>query len=355
MDKEKRTIILHSSTGLQDNIFAPNARDGCNEPQICLRNKLHEYGWHLRTADDVSLLNCAWVIFYDAMSVIPYAGWRGIARKFRAKFRRHPLIRPLYEECIAAGMADKMVLILNEPPAVSPENWSPALHDRFKVIFTWNDELVDNRKYFKFFFPQPTSFPETPSVPFEKRRLLVNISMNKKSRHPHELYSKRKKSIEYFEQFHLAEFSLYGVGWNRSAGIGEKLCPWMVKRYKSYAGEIKRKADVLPFYRFSLCYENIDNSPGWISEKIFDSMRCGCVPIYLGAPNVEQFIDRDAFIDRRHFASDPELAKYLLSVTRQRFDGYLSAMDAFLKSKRFAQFLGSTYADTIIRVLGIEK
>lgn len=34
-------------------------------------------------------------------------------------------------------------------------------------------------------------------------------------------------------------------------------------------------------FRFNICAENMD-APGYCTEKIFDSLRCGCIPIYAG-------------------------------------------------------------------------
>ena len=34
-----------------------------------------------------------------------------------------------------------------EPESVIPENFFLKFHKNFKYIFTWNDELIDNKKY----------------------------------------------------------------------------------------------------------------------------------------------------------------------------------------------------------------
>ena len=111
------------------------------------------------------------------------------------------------------------------------------------------------------------------------------------------------------------------------------------------------KWDVLPQYRFSLCYENIHDEPGWVTEKIFDCMRAGCVPIYWGTPNITDYVDADAFIDRRRFNSDSELEAYLLSITEKEYERFQEAMQDYLASGRFAKFLPPAFADTIIGAL----
>ena len=64
-----------------------------------------------------------------------------------------------------------------------------------------------------------------------------------------------------------------------------------------------RKTDYLSRYCLNICPENTD-APGYVTEKIFESISCGCVPIYWGSgqrpePNV---LNLDAIImwDREH-------------------------------------------------------
>ena len=42
-----------------------------------------------------------------------------------------------------------MYLITWEPFIIKPDNWNLENHKYFRKIFTWNDKLVDNEKYFK--------------------------------------------------------------------------------------------------------------------------------------------------------------------------------------------------------------
>ena len=346
-----RTILIHCLTGDNNRMFDPHERDGYNDPAIYLRERFQQLGYSLKTADDNPLDGCDWVFFSDAISVKPYSGWRGLARKLKARLQGRPLARDLYGECLRAGMAQRMALFLWEAPAVSPANWNPELHKSFPVIFTWHDQYVDGRKFIKIHWPQTRQFPSVPKITFKDRKLLVNISMNKFSHHPRELYSTRRISIRYFERNQPGNFDLYGIGWDRPSRFFERVFPWMQKTYPSYRGTVKNKWDVLPRYRFSLCYENIRDEPGWVTEKIFDCMRAGCVPIYWGAANITDYVDADAFIDRRRFKSDAELESCLLGITEQQYERFQGAIQDYLRSERFAKFLPPAYADTIIHAL----
>lgn len=294
------------------------------------------------------------MLFFEgalSISVKTYSGWRGWARKLKTQLQGKALARDLYDECLRTGMEQRMALFLWEGPAVIPENWNPELHKLFPIIFTWNDKYIDRSKFIKIHWPQTRQFPDIPKIPFGDRKLLVNISMNKFSRHPLELYSARRASIRHFERTQPDNFDLYGMGWNRPTNLREKVLPFLRQHFSSYRGTVQNKWDVLPRYRFSLCYENMREEPGYVTEKIFDCMRARCVPIYWGAPNITDYVDAEAFIDRRPFRSDVELEAYLLNITEQEYERFQDAMQDYLRSERFAKFLPPAYADTIIHAL----
>lgn len=344
-------VLIYAPFLPNDWLFNKEARDSYFEPWIYLRERMQDLGYQLETFNNQSLEDCAWVLFFDATSVNPYLGIRGLAKKIKCKLTGKSLVPNLYDECVHAGMSQRMALFLWEASAISPENWNPELHKLFPRIFTWHDKYVDGKKFIKIYWPQTSQFPSIPKISFGDRKLLVNISMNKSASHPRELYSARRASISYFERTQPNNFDLYGMGWNRPAHWGERLLPFLQPRYASYRGTVQNKWDVLPHYRFSLCYENISGEPGWVTEKIFDCMRARCVPIYWGAPNITDYVDAEAFVDRRRFKSDAELAAYLLSITEQEYERFQTAMQAYLQSERFTKFLPPAYADTIIQTL----
>lgn len=346
-----KTILIHSPVGNNNRMFDTNERDGYNDPAIYLRDRFYQLGYSLKTADDNALDNCEWVLFYDEISLRSYSRFRVLARKLKAILLGRPIFRDVYNDCIKAGMKNRMALFLWEGPAIIPANWDPELHKLFPIIFTWHDSYVDGNKFIKIHWPQTRQFPCIPNISFLDKKLLINISINKFSRHPRELYSARRAAIRYFEQNQPNNIDLYGVGWNRPVNILEKILPITRQIYPSYRGTVKNKWDVLPHYRFSLCYENIHDEPGYVTEKIFDCIRAGCVPIYWGAPNITDYVDADAFIDRRRFNSDSELEAYLLSITEKEYERFQEAMQDYLASVRFAKFLPPAFADTIIGAL----
>ena len=71
-------------------------------------------------------------------------------------------------------------------------------------------------------------------------------------------------------------------------------------------------------------------------------MFAGCIPIYLGCPNISNEIDPDTFIDKRDFSSYKELYKYLKSMSIKE---YLFKINKIINF--YDKYLKSTYYDHI--------
>ncbi len=219
---------------------------------------------------------------------------------------------------------EKLVLFMWEPKTVLRQMYDPKVQSCFSKIYTWNDALVDGTTYFKFCYP--VLCPMLSNIPsFEEKKLCTLVASNLESDVENELYSERKKVISYFEQAGEEGFEFYGRKWDPTS-------------YKSYRGSIAYKLDVIKNYRFSICYENTQGTPGYISEKIFDCFAAGCIPIYWGASNIENFIPKNCFIDRRDFKSMEELHDFMNSMTKNEYEGYLLRIQCFLQSEAAQKF-----------------
>ncbi len=206
--------ILFEFPGLgEGRLFDPDARDLVTEPFIYLRQRLRELGYYLFTADDLAVEDAAQVWFWD----VPRSVSTGL-RSMLGSIRRRPAppARDLLRECVQTGN-DRLVLFIGEPEVVRPDNWDRSRHRPFSRVLTWSDDIVDGARYRKFRYPQPSTYPRLDPPPFRKQGLLVNISSNKSSGHPKELYSARRETIRYFEQAYPSEFALFGTGWDRPA------------------------------------------------------------------------------------------------------------------------------------------
>jgi hypothetical protein len=252
----------------------------------------------------------------------------------------------------------KMFLKISEWDAIHRGNDDLARHKDFLKIFTYQDDLVDNIRYFKLNYPFVYREPIPKDLTAQKK-LCVMISGNKRFRHPYELYSKRIEAIRWFEKHHPLDFDLYGIGWDASPSLMHY--PLMVKAmnhipvlgtmmggtFPSYRGRVERKQDILIKYKFAICYENACNVNGWITEKIFDCFLCGCVPVYWGAPNVTEHIPAETFVDKRRFRTYEELYQFLNQMGEDRYMTYVKAIEDFLKNERVYPFSINYFVETL--------
>ncbi|RWL45876.1 MAG: alpha-1,3-fucosyltransferase [Mesorhizobium sp.] len=98
------------------------------------------------------------------------------------------------------------------------------------------------------------------------------------------------------------------------------------------------KLETIGRYRFCLALEN-SIAPDYVTEKMFDPLEAGTVPVYLGAPNAADFAPDNSFIDAASFSTPAELAAYLrhLIETPQAYAAYLAWRSNPLPEKLAAQ------------------
>jgi len=243
------------------------------------------------------------------------------------------LDRPPAKHYIFNGIARKdLALFMWEPPTVLPKMYKAEYQAPFGSIFTWDDDLVDNQRFFKFYYPAKAPMINE-LIPFEEKKLCTLIATNHTSKYPHELYSERRRVIAFFERKAKDEFDLYGKYWE--------------PELKTYGGPIGDKIDVLKHYRFSICFENTGDRNGYITEKIFDCFCAGVVPVYLGAPNITKYIPESCFIDMRKFSSYQKLYTFLKNMPEAVYDQYLEEIRAFLSSEMADRFTINSLIDSI--------
>ncbi|MCX6738902.1 MAG: hypothetical protein NT098_02485 [Candidatus Parcubacteria bacterium] len=246
----KKILLQVPSVHLSKNNVFKQDVNSQSEARIILKEDLKKIGYDFTTADSHSLNDCAWILYLDTLSLDGiYLQQDGIKARVRAllglRTPRPWPDRPLYQEALKAGLRDKMALILWECKAVNPQNYNPEIWEKFKYIFTWDDDLVDNKKFFKFYHPFSNKTSPQNIPPFSQKKLLVNMSGSKTSHEPNELYSARLKTIEYFTNKYPNDFDLYGGPWNVPRNRIQRTFPWLVKKYKSNRGESMDKIETL--------------------------------------------------------------------------------------------------------------
>lgn len=96
---------------------------------------------------------------------------------------------------------------------------------------------------------------------------------------------------------------IYGQGWGDTPTIDESRFPPDGRR-----SQIKH--DALASYRFNLCLENT-HVRGFVTEKLWEAIRAGCVPIYYGSSWLDEIFPSRAYVDLRDFEGIDGLLEYL--------------------------------------------
>lgn len=118
------------------------------------------------------------------------------------------------------------------------------------------------------------------------------------------------------------DFDLFGPGWTDEGPLPTRACA----KGKA-AGS---KLDFLGRYRFNIAFENCRNDCGYISEKIFDPLMAGTVPVYLGNRSIHKLVPQSAFVDARQFSSYQQLAAHLKAMPKAEWEAMRQAGEDYL-------------------------
>lgn len=239
---------------------------------------------------------------------------------------RHPIL----QQCKIPR--ERLFLCTSESTVTFPYLFDPILTKTFGTIFVLLDNYVDNKNYFKFYHMQARDALVKDIPDFNQKKLCLMMQTNPNPFiHPKELYSERRKIARFLPG---NEFDLFGNGWSGFPA------------WRGYF--LKDKLTILKNYKFYICYENTRDEPGYITERLFECFYGGCVPIYLGAPNVTDTIPKECFIDRRNFSSNAELYEYIKSIDRNSYHNYLEAARAFLNNEKTKEnYSPASFATTL--------
>jgi alpha(1,3/1,4) fucosyltransferase len=253
---------------------------------------------------------------------------------------------------------------LYEDPMVRPLNADPGALARYRLVFTWNEHLLGRPRTLRLDYPNDLGVRPVPG--WEGRELFaVMIASNKALRHPdpRSLHAQRVAVIRHFETQAPELFSLYGPGWHIPAvqpgawgRIAKRLNEWRARLvpgrpFPSWRGRVPTKAEVLDRARFCICFENSRGSPGYISEKIFDCLTSGCVPVYAGTSHATPPVPADCYIDADRFAHWGEMLDHLRSIDAARFAAFQGAMRSFLASDAARRFDNAHFCHTLVAAI----
>lgn len=132
------------------------------------------------------------------------------------------------------------------------------------------------------------------------------LSLKKNGRELDLINLRQKIALEGFET---GTIDIYGREWSQGIAIGES-------RENDWRSS---KIDTLQKYHFNLCFENT-NFDYYCTEKIWDSIRGKCLPIYYGKGNkIYEDFPRNSFLDYSDFKNPKELFLYINQIPVSEF------------------------------------
>lgn len=255
--------------------------------------------------------------------------------------------------------------LIMEPPIVAPELYEalPELTGLFEEVYVHNTigdgyslAGVDQAKLRQLFWPQPyLGVMEKYWSNTDRMNRIVVINGNHKPRtRTGELYSKRIRAMAALAD--AGAVDLFGRGWGRWWARSSLWLPYWLNRRKLmsiYRGACPSKYEILGRYRYCLCFENMEMT-GYVTEKIFDCLYAGTIPLYWGAPDIGSLIPPETYIDVRKFASWADLWKAVSHMSDTETNAMREAGREFLNSDDFLKYYDSLQ-DVVGKSIGLGR
>jgi len=266
----------------------------------------------------------------------------------------------------------KLVLIRIEPVAILPKQYRKSIEQKFGLIIDPGGVIKSNLQ--SSFVGWPYKFNINPSLPKvsdpkletvlnnniknnvfnydnwdERKNKLVLIAANKVSATLNSNYKLRRRIAK---QMSPHEIDVYGDLWNSSLrnrlshrlavgiySIRTGYFPNLValygslfSKYENYLGEIENKHLMIQKYKYSLV---IENSSDYCSEKLFDAILNGSIPIYIGPKNNQIYLPDNLYYSCN--GSVVEIRKIMNFHQEKTVNDMLDSMKNFLQSQNFRE------------------
>ena len=254
----------------------------------------------------------------------------------------------------------KRILFHIEPSTVTPEVYLNinGLFRKYDEVYFSCKVGIPKCRYFK--IPRPYSAVSLQYWQNSHRKFLVMIQINKRTRwhrrlimwanrkslpFQKDLLGERIKIIEFFSRSR--DIDLYGLDWDKRLPLPYYFYKNAVK--KVYKGKVPDKLEKLSEYTFAIAMEN-NITPGFIGEIIFECFYVGTIPVYLGAPDIKEYIPKECFIDMRDFKNYEELREFLKSLPESQIQQYKENGRSFLQSEKYKPFTKEHFAKLFVEV-----
>jgi hypothetical protein len=117
---------------------------------------------------------------------------------------------------------------------------------------------------------------------------------------------------------------------------------------------VASKDDVLLRAKFCICYENVRGGAGYITEKIFDAMLFGCLPVYVGASDIARHVPPECYIDGDRYPDPADLYAALRAIGAEEFRHRRERSVAFLRSEQARRHGNDHFCNTIVGTIAAD-
>lgn len=224
--------------------------------------------------------------------------------------------------------------------------WPNNLADRIESRTAWSDKkflvmVASNKRRFDVAINRPL----LPLRRILKKGYVQFIKATNPFFKFEDLYTKRSEAILHFSN--VEGFALFGTLWDKPHGLSSK---YYNAAKKLNPTRIDSKHAVLAQYKFNLCFENCA-FPGYVTEKIFDCLLAGTIPVYFGAPDISDFVPSDCYIDYRDYGNFKDLQYALENMPEEEATNYLTAASRFVNSNNFNRYTTQSFSELINEIL----
>ena len=269
----------------------------------------------------------------------------------------------LHINCRRQDPSARAYVYLYENPLIRPLNRDRAALARYAKWFAWDGALRDDPRMVPLLYPNRFE-TEGWNGPEKRPLFCVLVASNKALTvvDPRDQYQARVQILDWYERYAPGDFHLYGRGWDRPAALPgrwgrvrnqlrkilSRLLP-VKSPYATWRGPVDDKIELLTRARFCLAHENCRDLAGYVTEKLFDCFRAGCVPVYVGPKEINELVPAGCFIDGRAFATPAELDDHLRTIDDAAYRGFQERIRAFLLSAQAKPFSQDHFADVMAR------
>lgn len=258
----------------------------------------------------------------------------------------------LLRELIDVFGASKRYLLWTHEPFFwrSTDQWAMIAGQRVRTVSLHSGEVFFNNYFYSSILPNPDARP--PASRRKLNRTIVMVASAKTQGDPGIVG--RANNIDLLQiRYQLAilghrtgQCDIYGRHWPDGVSRGRsRFGQWSLAKYK-----------ILEGYDFNLCFEN-SLVPYYCSEKIWQAIHCGCLPIYYGQDSIYQDFPPESFLDYASLGSPDALFDAVRCMTLREFnERYRRCLEVFEQAfplGRGAQEYAACYAAVQIIALDL--